>query len=218
MGRGGQSNLEVGDLSPDLHCSESSVGQRDWSSFWWCDGKSLWALCVWWSWHYSQRTKAPGVLVKTSALAQMAVFVLSKRTQPGNGLQGHNFSFLLTGPISEWVKGTLVVTYGEVVAGTLVLLWPRLWWTWLWRSPTQGLVLSLGSIMKYKIYHLERWNDYMCSLHIRVLQEIWWISWEILFSRTIPLGMGEREPYSSLLEVLHLKSPRQSERVRMTPL
>lgn len=58
------------------------------------------AECVWWSWHYSQRTRAPSVLVKTSALAQMAVFVLSKKTQPGNGLWGHNFSFLLTGPIS----------------------------------------------------------------------------------------------------------------------
>lgn len=144
----GQGNLEVGNLSPDSRWSESNVGQRDWNSFWWCDGKTRWAQCVWWSWHYSQRTKAPGVLVKTSALAQMAVFVPSKKNQPGNGLWGHNFSFLLTGPISRWVKGTLVVTSGEVVARTLVSLWPRLWQTWLWRSPSQGLVLSLGSIVK----------------------------------------------------------------------
>lgn len=55
----------------------------------------------------------------------MAVFVLSKKkkkTQPGNGLWGHNFSFLLTDPISELVEGTLVVTFGEVMAKTPVSL------------------------------------------------------------------------------------------------
>lgn len=34
------------------------------------------------------------------------------------------FSFLLTGFVSEWVEGTLVVTSGEVVAETSVSVWP----------------------------------------------------------------------------------------------
>lgn len=135
------------------------LAKRDWGSFWWRDGKTLWAQYVWWSWHYSQRTKAPGALVKTSALAQMAVFVLSKKKKASARKMGYG--------------DTIFPSYWQAPSPNE---WKGLWWSllekwwsgpWfysdpggcgvgLWRSPLQGLVLSLESRLKYKSYHLER--------------------------------------------------------------
>lgn len=126
-------------------------------------------------------------------------------------------SFLSTDRLHLWMSGRnsgghLCKSSGQVTSLTLECSGHR-----FWRSPSQSLMLSLENIKEHKIYHLKRWNGFMCSLHLRVLKEKWWIIWEILFSRTIPLGMLKNEQRSSLLETLHLKAPRQSERTGTVP-